>query len=484
MLAITVRLRFGAYDAGDEADPRQAEWPPHPARVFCALVASDPTDEEWTALRWLEDQPPPEVLAPRLIDRHSHEAFVPTNVIKPANPNLPGRINDLRRKPRALPRRDRFVLVWPEADPSGPINDHLVSLARRVPYIGRATASAEVSVSSTLAADDLDRYVAAGADATVDLRVPYPGYSAALADLHERGARSWEASRLHGYRLVLDTPAEEEPVVRSGPFDRLMVFRLPRGSHLHAARTVPVAQQLRKAVMDLMPDPPPPALSGHNADGRPHVAFLGLPNVGHTGHLPGGPPLSGQPHLHADGRLLAVGLAVPRGESALAVDLYRALVTGQPKHPLRQLNLKGGNSVELIYDPAGSGPSRARATTWTQPSHLWATATPVVFDRYPKGRSRAAMVSEALVQAGYPAPTRVVADRTPILAGAPTPSRSNVQRRAGMPVKPWAHAWVEFAAPQEGPVLAGSMRYLGFGLFLPLGQASVEQATRRDGEAP
>src|SRR2546430_1595185 len=34
-----VRLRHGRYDAGAER-PGDAEWPPHPARVFCALAAS------------------------------------------------------------------------------------------------------------------------------------------------------------------------------------------------------------------------------------------------------------------------------------------------------------------------------------------------------------------------------------------------------------------------------------------------------------
>ena len=40
MLTIAVELLTGSYDAGDADDRRLAEWPPHPARLFCAMVAA------------------------------------------------------------------------------------------------------------------------------------------------------------------------------------------------------------------------------------------------------------------------------------------------------------------------------------------------------------------------------------------------------------------------------------------------------------
>ena len=71
-LIITVRLRQGRYDAGGDrfSDP---EWPPHPARVFCALAASCDGDDDpaWSALRWLEAQPPPEIRAERPTGRRA-----------------------------------------------------------------------------------------------------------------------------------------------------------------------------------------------------------------------------------------------------------------------------------------------------------------------------------------------------------------------------------------------------------------------------
>ncbi|WP_462186878.1 hypothetical protein [Frankia sp. CcWB2] len=34
--------------------PSEPECPPHPARLFCGLVASARIDGDWVALRWLE----------------------------------------------------------------------------------------------------------------------------------------------------------------------------------------------------------------------------------------------------------------------------------------------------------------------------------------------------------------------------------------------------------------------------------------------
>ena len=79
-LSIIVRLRHGRYDAASER-PSQAEWPPHPARVFCALVASSADGAAGSALRWLESQPAPEIWADPLpsVYRGKEEGYVVRN---------------------------------------------------------------------------------------------------------------------------------------------------------------------------------------------------------------------------------------------------------------------------------------------------------------------------------------------------------------------------------------------------------------------
>ncbi|HET9894954.1 MAG TPA: type I-U CRISPR-associated protein Csb2 [Streptosporangiaceae bacterium] len=100
-LSITVRLRGGGYDAGGER-PSEAEWPPHPARVFCALAASARTEAEWEALRWLEQQGSPQVWADQL-DRvyHGHvHGYVVQNAVSPkgGNQSWPGRTSGSRAR--------------------------------------------------------------------------------------------------------------------------------------------------------------------------------------------------------------------------------------------------------------------------------------------------------------------------------------------------------------------------------------------------
>lgn len=89
MLVVEVELLTGRYAATAHDDRQRAEWPPHPARFFSALVAAlhdrDPVDEtERAALLWLERQPPPALDVDLEVDedfgrRDVHDVFVPVN---------------------------------------------------------------------------------------------------------------------------------------------------------------------------------------------------------------------------------------------------------------------------------------------------------------------------------------------------------------------------------------------------------------------
>ncbi len=89
MLVVEVELLTGRYAATAHDDRRRAEWPPHPARFFSALVAGlhdrEPVDDaERAALLWLERQPPPALDVDLDVDeylgrRDVHTVFVPVN---------------------------------------------------------------------------------------------------------------------------------------------------------------------------------------------------------------------------------------------------------------------------------------------------------------------------------------------------------------------------------------------------------------------
>ena len=90
MLVLRIDLLSGRYAATAYNDREQVEWPPHPARLFSALVATwaegQPGtangDAELAALRWLEEQPPPAILASSIASAGTRKAtvvFVPVN---------------------------------------------------------------------------------------------------------------------------------------------------------------------------------------------------------------------------------------------------------------------------------------------------------------------------------------------------------------------------------------------------------------------
>jgi CRISPR-associated protein Csb2 len=87
MLAIEVELLTGRYAATAHNDRGHAEWPPHPARLFSALVAAlhdceDTNDAERAALLWLEQQSAPSLWVDpesRVGRRQVQDVYVPVN---------------------------------------------------------------------------------------------------------------------------------------------------------------------------------------------------------------------------------------------------------------------------------------------------------------------------------------------------------------------------------------------------------------------
>lgn len=112
MLAIEVELLTGRYAATAHNDRGRAEWPPHPARFFSALVSAlydrdhvDPNERE--ALLWLEQQSAPSLRVDpesKVGRRQVHDVYVPVNDV------TLGLDAEIRRAEEAAqPLRDTFV---------------------------------------------------------------------------------------------------------------------------------------------------------------------------------------------------------------------------------------------------------------------------------------------------------------------------------------------------------------------------------------
>ncbi|MFI6784430.1 type I-U CRISPR-associated protein Csb2 [Micromonospora sp. NPDC050276] len=469
-LTITMRLREGRYDAASAAD--QVEWPPHPARLFCALVASAEHETgapsfqaDDAALRWLEAAGPPLVLASPVerVVASRRTGFVVTNATsrKPGSMVWPGRTARESSRAGGLPPDDRVAFVWPQATAEDGVLWRLSRLARRVPYVGRSTSSAQVEVSDEEVVCRgswmTHRPVPIGTRGSVALRVPYPGYLQDLREAYERGQRAWEMSRAVAY--AADDVLVEEPPVPSvaGPYGELVVWPVARGGvPIGGDRLLSVAEVARRAVISRIADPVPAQASGHGADGRAHLAFLPLLDVGHR---------------HADGHLLGVAVAIPGDldrKDRLAV--LRGLLGADGEDPIRELRGHGSVGIRLedpAQPPTGWG---VRPDRWTGgPAGLrrWVTATPVMLDRYPGRRGKAdELLAAAFVTAGFPEPESVTVLEGPVVRGAVTaPRRGTIP--AGRDRRPMLHCRVRFPVPVRGPVIAGALRYLGCGVLVP-----------------
>jgi CRISPR-associated protein Csb2 len=478
-LSILVRLRGGRYDAGGER-PSESEWPPHPARVFCALTASAESDADWSALRWLEQQSPPQVWADPVgrVHRSRTRAWVVENAIRPdgGNLNWPARNNGFRARAFAVPSCESFAIVWPLADPAADTLTRLNLLAWKVPYVGRSTGTAQVSVIGVLPADMpgtviYEPGVLGQRGQFWDLRVPYVGYAEALRDAYADGRRSWEAARTLPYITARSAHQAENvtegPEATAGPFGDLLVWEIERPvTRVGGDIVVSLASALRRAVLSLAGTDVPGQVSGHTQPGRTHLAFLALPDVGHE---------------HADGHVLGLALAVPRDmpDQDLTV-LLRSVLLGQE---LKEVRFSSGRPLAVSY---GSDRSGLRPSRWTagQGKREWVSVTPMMLDGHTRrGRDEASEVARSLVIAGYPEPTDVEVSATPMVTGGIWRPRHG-SLPSSRPHRQMVHAHIRFHQPVIGPVLAGSMRYLGLGLFLPTNprpsrQPGLPRATRQ-----
>jgi CRISPR-associated protein Csb2 len=463
-LTIQVRLRAGRYDAaGRRADT--PEWPPHPARLFCALAASADGPDDWDTLRWLETAGDPQVLADASAAASASRTYVVANSVEQQGGSQfwPGRTNQMRTRASATPATDRFAVVWPDAVPAPRELARLQRMARRIPYVGRVTSEAEVSVSA--APPDPDpgwvtwvRTVIGAPDAQ-DLRVPYPGYTERLTAAFEDGTRAWEVARPRPYAIYEAEPAPGPEPVSAGWGD-LVIWGFGRGTaRISGDQVVHIASALRRAVMSELGRtaaiPIHQQVSGHGAAGLRHAAFLGLPDAGHR---------------HADGHLVGVAIAIP---ADLPAGDWRHLMRTLVSPAFTSFTPWRDRTAELVY--RGTGLEGLNPRRWTgNPggSRSWVTVTPISVDGLPrKGRSYEDLVARSFRNLGYPALTDVVTSPAPLTEGAVWRPRAGTIP-PGRPARPLVHAKVTFDRPVTGPVLAGSLRSLGLGLLLPQRDAS------------
>ena len=544
MLAIDVEFLTGSYVATAFDNRSKQEWPPHPARLFAALVAAWADGEEFDgterqALEALERLRPPKILCdPTPAFRAVVDHYVPDNDVTTLSRDVGGLYTDreelvstlrshaaeskehavlarslgnLTEKMRAdsakvttssgnesakqiaeairiMPdERGRQARTYPTVIPGTPVVRYewdvedfaeveaLDAVLGRVHRLGHSSSFVSCSVNQVEAAASADEVRAwftpsSGDRSGAVLRVPGPGMTRRLID----------AFAVHQASESRVTPSAVATYVRESGVDREVtsvhggaVIVIPFGPKTRPPlnRVVELTAALRGALMKFSPEQPAPEiLTGHRSGDRPtpmaeatHAAFIGLPSVAFE---------------HADGRLHGIALVLPRDASPDDEALVRAAVRmwrqsgGQLFTGTR--NIRIPSRVENVGYSASS-------SRWTQSALRWATATPIVLDRFPKGKHALSIAGEVIARScehlGLPIPISVRVSNDPVIVGS-RPVRGFPAFSTPLGNRPAVHALITFGELVRGPVLIGAGRYLGMGLCVPISEQSDQSGGR------
>lgn len=486
MLALTVDLLVGRYYACAYNDRTRPEWPPHPARLFSALVAALPgpgEEEDYdaeAALRWLEEHPAPGIAASSCSARDALDVFVPVNdvaVVK-FNDDLFDKVADAEAelaaaasaKDRAAAdkrvAKARQALASESAKAIAPptkADKNALSLvdARfersglrqrryfpsvtpetpRVSFVWRDEPPAELVTALDRLAARVSRlgHSASLVSVRVDdapapptllpaesgdmLRVPGPGQLAALRAAFAIHRETEPRVLPCAFQAYAPARAPSPPAPAAGEFgDDWIVLRRVDGPRPPLTAIESLARQLRRALMAHAPSPTPAVISGHTPEGAP-TRDTHLAVV----------PLPFVDHKHADGAVLGFALVLPRRCAAADRAAVLAAIGEWEERggheqdeqglPPVPLHLGRGGVLSLERLVEPAALATLQPERWCRPAKAWATVTPIALDRNPGDLSSRDPVKAA---SAAEAAARIIADAV-TRQGLPRPVRVEVQ---------------------------------------------------------
>lgn len=478
------RAVMGRWDSREAlGQPREPEWPPHPDRVFMALVAgwgeAGEDGGQRAALEWLEKLDSPALAVPLAVSKRTpFTSFVPVNddgspmgkkgAFTPMGSLPIGRNRQPRQFPAIVPDSPRLFLIW-NVDVPANLRAELERVCELVTYLGHSASPVRIWIEDQPPEPTL---IPVNSGATHSLRMFAGGRVSYLKKRYDAGLRP-QPALWQGYAEPRKTMSEE---VHDGPFDPgIFVLRELPGNRRYSLESCGIiAEAIRLELQRRHGTNAPEWISGHAADGSPS-------KLSRPAYL----PLGFVDREHADGHLLGVAVVVPRDfqHTERLIELL-GMHDGKNPHeieagsPFLSLMIRnphlanceiGKLDLELDERPEGRRQFTLKSFTWTHPHRIWKTATPVMLSQLPqRGLTAEEVVARACIDAGYPEPLAVRVSFAPLLRGVPHSRAFHVKPRLNRPPRPLTHAAIEFPMPVRGPVLIGAGRYSGYGACRPL----------------
>lgn len=475
-LAIEVRLLDDRYHG-------VPDWPPAPGRLFQALVAGAGPHrgaDGDQALRWLEEQEPPEILAPVCEVARAFTTYVPNNdsdVEK--DPTRPSRIGKSVQA-RLLPRDARIVYLWHGVEE---VPDALTHLVDALFQLGRGT---DPAFARTLLLAD-DKSDALRADPGLRLHRP-SGTGAGEFDCPVSGSLDSLDRRHAAFRQRLsrtgsgrrarvtfrNPPRPRFARVRydAAPLRLLFELRAPDGRFRRwpASAAAPLVSEWLADTAARLGDASRAEaerfVTGRTAGPRDkarRIRAFALPTLGRYG----------------DGLIRRVAVEIPADCPIDREDLRWAL-GGSDAFSERWGMPVPSAATSMLDRYLGNG---------DRPARMWRSETALALpvkrrrldpdetkagsERADEETAAARAVATALRHAGIGAALSHVSVRQEPFSGAGARAETFAENTRFSGHQMW-HAEVRFAEPVKGPVLLGNGRYAGLGLMRPIRETEVE----------
>ncbi len=500
MLSIEVEFLTGVSVAASPQNHERSEWPPHPDRLFQALVASWGRNEvhledETIALEWLEtlDHSTLTISAPFGHFRDLVTVFVPPNdahTSVKSSGKFPKNTGDAmlvipefrknkqpRTFPTIIPASERAIVryLWSKATGLEYHLNALNRLAHEVTYLGHPHSLVRVTVSDVKDGETMAENLEWLVDSK-HLRLPHKGR---LLHLRNRYLRSIDEGRIVRPSQSLVTRTFEPKSAGQNPSTlfngRNVTVLSDDGGFVPELSSFPiVAKRLRDALLTCVPKgiSIPSLISGHDGQRNPiegpHLAILPLADVGWN---------------FSEGRLMGVALVWPKqvidSERKTALATLSTFLGGMERTGLLHFGNSGSWSIRL---GALSDKASLRFDRYLGPSKVWGTVLPAVLDRYPKdkrGSGVADIVTTACINVGLlrddVTELEIETHRHSPVKGAPPVKEVIDSLPNGSPYRqrPMMHLVLRFPRPIVGPLILGAGRFRGLGFCLPLVQGEI-----------
>ncbi len=403
----------------------EPEWPPSPLRFYQAIVAANSdqigSNENFVrAMKWLENQPAPVIVAPPYELGAPYCLSVPNNVMDlvgkawtrgnyfgkgDANPATHRTMKNYR--PIRMVGGDTVHYLWQLNEAAFDSNDiqTLIRAARRIVALGwgidLVAGNGTRINSDTLNTLPGERWRPHVSNAVKSLRVPTASTFDALLRNYDlfvkriNGSIFMPANALShfestGYGRATD-PEKRPFAVFELRHDDSSFCTYPQSKLVH------ISGMVRHLAKELMLRSPPPGVeldwveryvAGHRKDGDPshsQFSYLPLPSIGHQ---------------HADQLVRRVMISAPAGDDSWLEHLARRMA-GHRLKPERAdaFGAKGPPSLVRVQNDK-------MVRCYTKAAGIWASVTPVVLpghdDRRPSKTRR--LIHAALAQSGIEQP--------------------------------------------------------------------------------